>query len=689
MLSRRSFLQTNAVACGSAAIARGARGKPSGEQARDYWNDWPAYYAAMQRRARIRRQKELASIGSAEQARARNANVRETVWRLIGSALEKTPLNPQITGALERSGYRIDKVIFESQPRVYVSANLYVPTIGKPPYPGIVSPLGHYREGKAHREYQHLYQNLARQGLVVIAFDPYGQGERAQYINPGTEGSRYFAPGMEHNRAGLGLRLVGDSFSQYRVWDGIRALDYLTSLPEVDSARIGCVGHSGGGMMTMFLCALEPRIQTAVIVEPGDFYNFTRLHYEAPDGYGDAEQELAGSAAAGIDRADLVAAFAPKPALLCYTPQDGVDQTDPDYVTGVNEIFEEVRNTYRLMGAGERIRLFGSFLPHALNFANRRETYAWFRRWLRNGDGQLEEVEFDASPTQALNCTTTGQVLTAVGGRSIAQVMTDRWITVSRPDDNSAIQARLRDMLKLPRERTRLLARMLTRTEQRDIGIEEIEFQSEPGIRIPGWFLRPRKTSGGLPAILYLAASGKNAMTSESHEMQAAARQGYAVMAVDLRGLGSCRPRLPLASLTLGLNADQDMDGNYALAGLILDRPVLGQRVWDFIRSLDYLEQRVDVASGNIRVIGAAGAGLVALLGAAVDSRPRSLLCEGTLAEFRPILGSGEVRWGLPWVLTGMLKHFDVANVIATLAPKIVWCMNPVVPSDEKLEEQE
>jgi hypothetical protein len=178
-------------------------------------------------------------------------------------------------------------------------------------------------------------------------------------------------------------------------------------------------------------------------------------------------------------------------------------------------------------------------------------------------------------------------------------------------------------------------------------------------------------------------------VTSESHEMHAAARQGYAVLAVDLRGLGACRPRLPLTSRTLGSNGDQDMDGNYALAGLILDRPVLGQRVWDFIRSLDYLEQRPDVVSGNIRVVGTAGAGLVALFGAAMDGRPRSLLCEGTLAEFRPMLGAGEVRWGLPWVLTGMLKHFDVANVIATLAPKIVWCMNPVAPSDEKLEEQE
>ena len=206
MLSRRLFLCVNAAAAASVSLAQGTR---------DYWNDWPVLYTAMVRNARAGRKKELASISTAAQAQARNAKVRDTVWRLIGGPLQKTPLNARVMGTLERPGYRIDKVIFESQPQVYVTTNVYIPAARKPPFPGIVSPLGHYWEGKARREYQHLYQNLARQGFVVIAFDPIGLGERAQYIDPGTGASRYSRPTMEHNRAGLGLRLVGDTFTQY------------------------------------------------------------------------------------------------------------------------------------------------------------------------------------------------------------------------------------------------------------------------------------------------------------------------------------------------------------------------------------------------------------------------------------------------------------------------------------------
>ncbi|MGO8719137.1 MAG: hypothetical protein ACLQMO_07950 [Acidobacteriaceae bacterium] len=106
--------------------------------------------------------------------------IRSQLWELIGGIPDRTPLNPRVTGTMDRGPYRIENIVFESFPKVYVTANLYIPAAGKPPYPAILAPVGHSENGKAYHYYQHLYQNLVRQGYVVLSYDPFGQGERLQ-----------------------------------------------------------------------------------------------------------------------------------------------------------------------------------------------------------------------------------------------------------------------------------------------------------------------------------------------------------------------------------------------------------------------------------------------------------------------------------------------------------------------------
>jgi hypothetical protein len=193
---------------------------------RDFWNDWPAYLTDRMNQARNKRLAALAKVNSAAEVQERTAMIRSKLWELIGGPFEKTPLNAQVTGRVDRGQYRIDKIIFESIPHVYVTANLYIPTSGTPPFPAIISPPGHSVNGKAYHSYQYLYQNLARQGYVVLAYDPFGQGERLQYIDSKTGRSR-FEPTGEHDQAGRPMILFGDSLALYCAWDGIRALDYL------------------------------------------------------------------------------------------------------------------------------------------------------------------------------------------------------------------------------------------------------------------------------------------------------------------------------------------------------------------------------------------------------------------------------------------------------------------------------
>ena len=251
MPSRRGFIQTNILGLGlwlagrplPAAFPPTPATTPRREEdERGYWNDWPRYLTAKMNEARARRLADLSAMQTEAAVRARIEKIRSTVWKLIGGPFEKTPLKPQIIGTIERGAYRIEKVIFESRPEVFVTANLYIPNYHRPPYPGIIHPLGHAENGKASYTYQYVSQTLARKGYVVLPFDPFGQGERLQYLDART-GKSLYGPTGEHDQAGRPMLLMGSQFAQYRVWDGIRALDYLLSRPEVDPERIGCTGQ--------------------------------------------------------------------------------------------------------------------------------------------------------------------------------------------------------------------------------------------------------------------------------------------------------------------------------------------------------------------------------------------------------------------------------------------------------------
>jgi dienelactone hydrolase len=555
--------------------------------------------------------------------------------------------------------------------------------------------LGHYAEGKSARDYQCLFQTLARKGYVVLAYDPFGQGERQQYLDPLTGRSRY-GPTVEHDKAGWPLLLLGSTLAQYRVWDGIRALDYLASRPEVDADRIGCVGHSGGATMTMYLCALEPRIQVAVEVE-GHTRNFAGPHYIPPGAIGDAEQNLVGSMPLGLDRGDLLWAFAPKPLLLIYTTHVALER--PSYVEAVEEIFEEVKTAYRILGAEEKVRLFAAFLPHEFDLFNRRETYGWFNRWLAGKDLGVDEAEFESSPAGALNCTSTGQVLTSLGGRSIVQVNRDRATLLKSRGPLGApalganaiqdrVRGNLRALLALPSNRFPLDARLLSSDDRAGVTIEEFEFRSEEQIRVPGWFMKPSQKRSRFPVILYVTKNGKDSAVGEENGLEAVVRRGFGLCVIGLRGQDETLPSFPAPGPRwYDEGGGKLLRDDYAWASLIIGKPVLGQQVWDFLRTLDYLESRPDVDLTRLMVFGEAAGGLVAVLGSVLDPRPLSILCARMLADFYSLVESEEYTAELSWLVPGILRNLDMPDLIAVLAPRKCTLVNTVGPTGEILSE--
>ena len=703
MPSRRAFIQTNIFGLGVAFAGRTARPAAfspaaetilAGEESeRDYWNDWPRYLTAKMNEARSRRLAELSAMQTEAAVRARIEKIRSTVWKLIGGPFEKTPLKPQIVGTIDRGAYRIEKVIFESHPEVFVTANLYIPNHRKPPYPGIIHPLGHADNGKASYTYQYVSQTLAKNGYMVLPFDPFGQGERLQYLDVHT-GKSLYDPTGEHDQAGRPMLLFGSQFAQYRVWDGVRALDYLLSRPEVDPERIGCMGQSGGATMTMYLAALEPRIKVAVESD-GNSENVAGPSYIPPGAVDDAEQNLAGSLPEGLDRGDLLLAFAPKPLLILYSRTDSGLTYSPTYEEGTKEVYAEVQAGYRLMGASDKVCLFGSPLPHAYEFFNRRETYRWFDRWLGGEAWGTEEGEFDTSVAGALNCTSTGQVRTSMGGRSVVQLNVDRLRACLPPDSalndikglHESIRSALRELLALPAQRTPLNSRTLSSNAWKEnIVVDEFTFESEPRVRVGGWFLRPAK-GGPFPTIVYVSEANRNHVVQEGSQIGELARKGFAVCAIDLRGLGLSVPHDPAAGPIY--YHDGSLLERYVWAFFALGKPVLGQRVWDFLRCLDYLQSRRDVDQNRICGLAEKGAALAALLAGAVDDRLQSLLLDRPLATYQSVVESQAYSLDLSWFLYGVLRHFDIPDLIGSLAPRPCWILNAADSDGETLAESE
>ena len=192
------------------------------------------------------RAKRLASIHTQKQALAYQEHVQEAIDKAFRPRPPKTPLNARVVDVVARRHYNIEKIVFESRPGCLVTGHLYLPKKLDKPVPAVVGSCGHSANGKLSDAYQSFCQRLARNGFATFIFDPFNQGERDQYYGLKDRESVRSCT-HAHNMMGKQLELVGEWFGAWRAWDGIRALDYLLTRPEVDPR------HIGHGQVTEFL----------------------------------------------------------------------------------------------------------------------------------------------------------------------------------------------------------------------------------------------------------------------------------------------------------------------------------------------------------------------------------------------------------------------------------------------------
>jgi cephalosporin-C deacetylase-like acetyl esterase len=650
----------------------------------DYSHDLERYLVRLAGDARSRRKQIINAIATRQQVLDRQKAVVQELWTMLGERLERGPLNPRVTGVVERPGYRIEKLYFESRPRLYVTANLYVPArTGR--RPAILGPLGHSQNGKAWPSYQKLFINLARKGYVVLAYDPFGQGERIEYPGARTGVSALGGGTSEHEHAGRRLILLGANFGLFRAWDGIRGIDYLLTRPEVDPERLGCCGQSGGGTLTQFLAALDDRIRVAVVSE-GNTENLAHEHVEPPGSADDAEQNIVPGPARGIDRADLLYAFAPKPLLMTVTLHDAGHTYSPEYVASGLDLLDEYKRVYGLLGAGDRVTLQTTTQAHGYVYEMRRATYAWFNRWFDVKDAGDDESSQDVESEETLFVTPNGFVTTSLKGETALSLTKTMAAATVTPQALTAadVRARIRSVLAIDESDGRAPeSRILSRIRKPGYRAEQFELTSDREIRTPGWLLTPDTAGASTPTVLYLGEPAAwSSVAEDAFAERLCVKGGCRVAVIDVRGRGDCSIAYPTRGRFYFPNRIPN-EAYLTWFTLMLGKPLLGGQVHDALRAVDYLRSRQDLSGGAITLVGDGPHGVTALYAAALDDKVRGVGLRQTVIDYRSLASAERYTQPFGIYAYGLLRAFDLPEVARTVGSRPVLLLNPVTAAGE------
>jgi hypothetical protein len=596
---------------------------------------------------------ELARAGAAIRAAQEAVKERESLeaWQrrtraacldALGRFPARTPLNARVTATVPCDGYRIEKVLFESRPRFCVTALLFLPDPARfaPPYPGLLIPCGHSAEGKALPGYQRGGVLAAANGMAALIYDPIDQGERLQGVGKG---------GVHgHNVTGVKAALLGWNTATFRVWDGFRAMDYLASRPEVDPSRLGCMGNSGGGTLTTYLSALDERIK----VGAPSCYISSLQHVCAAIGPQDAEQNLFGQMAFGLEHAGWLLLRAPRPTLVCaalkdFFPIDGARQT----VGGV-------RAVYARLGAPDSLALVEHDATHGWAEPLRVATIRFMARWLR----RTEEVTVPPESECGLKVadaavTPEGQVLRLDGARSVYDLMRDEAARLDgvrkhagARDLRTAVRLRagFRALDALPVPVTVNCAAFV----EGGMSVRRVALTRAGGVALSAVLFVP-DAAHGVPALVVDGRGKREAAAAVAALLEA----GRPVLAADLTG---CGETYGSAHAFYGAS---NKDEGPAVMAYLLGRSLVGMRAEDVLLCARWLA----TACGAERVgLRAAGWAVTPALHAAA-SEPQ-LFADVALADAPPPweeVATREVPGRFSDIVHGALQDYTIAELKA------------------------
>ena len=644
------------------ALAAGALTGRSEIRYRAYARCLPDYMVRLANQAREVRDAAIAGLTTAEAIHQRQAWVRETFWGLVGGKPETTPLNVRTTGAFDRTSYRVEKLVYESQPGLHVPANLYIPKNHTQPYPGVLFQMGHSLNGKAAEPYQKCCQALTQLGYLVLAIEPMGQGERTYYPRPnGGVLTRLDSADDEHTRPGKQMLLVGDTATRMQTWDAVRSLDVLASHPLVDPKRLASTGQSGGGTLTMFLIAVDDRLAAAA-VSSGNTENFATENFNPPGSVDDAEQNFIGAGPLGFDRWDGLYRMAPKPLWISVSARDFFGTYSPNYLASGRLEFDRLKNVYRVLGSTDALEWYETPVPHALSHDVRVQIYNFFERTLKNSDKRVAEPEVKPEPDSELYVGRSGNVVRDFGSKTPLEMARQKASGIQRRKDVD-----LASLLKVDRPRANASMNVLGRAHGEVNSIEVVEVQSSPEMWLPGYVFLPREEPKSV--IIALEPRGRNGQWREGDLFPSLAAAGHAVAAFDLRGIGDLWPEVGRGNpFYTRRHAEED---SYAWASLMLGRPMLGQRVSDILAIVRAVRGHAPLRSGRLVVAALGHLTVPAAFTAAMDPTiPLTYIARG-LKSYASLLDSEDYSEPFANFVPNILSMIDLPDLHTSLGSRL------------------
>lgn len=609
------------------------------------------------------------AVRTAEDLEKRRTAMRKVFLDALGGLpAGDTPLNAMVTGEVQCDGYKVEKVIFESRPGAYVTANLYIPDGITGPTGAVLFVCGHHETAKQADEYQVVCQYLVRSGLIVLAQDPVGQGERLSYYEK-IIGTTTLEWGVtEHTYAGSQCWPLGDSIARYFLHDDMRGLDYLRTRPEVDPARIGVTGNSGGGLQTCMMMVADPRIAAAA---PTTFLMEKEIYMESGGGQ-DAEQIWPGISAAGFDHEDILLCMAPRPTLVLAVKYDFFP------IEGTRKTVERSRRFWELYGKGDCIDLFADDSVHHYTRTMAKKAAAFFSLHLlgkQKGEDfftpALDQAVKPIEPSR-LRCTRSGQTRGEIDGvRFVHEENKDRLQALEAARNQLPPEERREKALEWIRKKVfherkpcELNPRHYTTLQAEDLTVEMCFWWAQEGIIGHAYTFRDYKDAGKeLPVTVAVWAGGTTEIQTHIGWIRKTCQSGRAVMVLDVTGDGGLLPN-PLCS---AFNYNDFHGTLYKLATdfMFMGDSIAALRAYDITRALDMAACWPGLKGEDIELYGQGRFSFYVNLASAVEPGIRSYTVESGMESMAGWVGARHYDCLdiVSVILPGALKYFDIPDL--------------------------
>lgn len=528
-------------------------------------------------------------IQNSEQLLTRQEFIRENFIKSLGGLPNSdAPLNAKIIETLAFDGYKVEKIIYESRPQSYVTANLYIPNGIDKPSAAILFVCGHHSQGKHVAEYQIVCQYLVRAGLIVLAQDPIGQGERFSYYEQSLGKEVVRNSTDDHDYAGFQCVPLDDSIAKYFLHDCMRGIDYLCTRLEVDNDKIGITGNSGGGTQTSMVMLADRRICVAA---PAAFIMDRKSFMETGQPQ-DREQIWPNLTKLGIDHEDIILSVAPKPVLILAVNHDFFP------IESTTQTYSRCKRFWKLSNNQDDFEFFCDDSDHMYTRKMSKKSAAFFATHLLGKDNiTIDDSTISPIEESKLWCTKSGQISVDFSDAKFVyhenidalNKILHRNSLIDDLTQQDSTRQFLIDKIYQNRISCELFLKRTTRAmDVEDLLCDSLVWHSQKEIVNHAYVFRHLSNKDvSLPVTITLWEGGTTCLQYHYDYIRSVCLQNRAVMVLDVTGIGRIEQRslstwaapLDFCGTTIKLNDDLTWLGD----------SLLYLRLYDILRSIEVI----------------------------------------------------------------------------------------------------